>query len=52
MPNVSADKLMEIAKGLLVAAGFAIEACYGDFARTPFDPATAHEQVWIARRPA
>ncbi len=42
----------EQARGLLVAAGFAIEACYGDFARTPFDPATAHEQVWIARRPA
>jgi len=36
---------------LLLAAGFTVEACYGDFDRTPFADATAHEQVWIARRP-
>ena len=37
---------------LLRQAGFAIEACYGDFDRTPFSDATAREQVWVARRPA
>ena len=40
------------ARGLLTQAGFAIEACYGDFDRTPFADTTAHEQVWVARRPA
>lgn len=38
------------AHDLLTEAGFAIEACYGDFDRTPFSAATAHEQVWVARR--
>lgn len=40
------------ARALLTDAGFVVEACYGDFARTPFDEATAQEQVWMARRPA
>jgi len=39
------------ARSLLADAGFAVEACYGDFNRTPFAPDTAHEQVWVARRP-
>lgn len=39
------------ARELLLAAGFTIEACYGDFDRTPYADATAHEQIWIARRP-
>lgn len=39
------------ARELLLAAGFTIEACYGDFDRTPFADATAHEQIWVARRP-
>jgi SAM-dependent methyltransferase len=39
------------AEELLLAAGFTIEACYGDFNRTPFAGTTAHEQIWIARRP-
>lgn len=38
------------ARALLADAGFVTEACYGDFSGTPFDPATAEEQVWIARR--
>lgn len=36
---------------LLVDAGFIIDACFGDFQRTPFDASTASEQVWIARKP-
>lgn len=40
------------ARDLLTQAGFAIEACYGDFNGTPFSADTAHEQVWVARRPA
>jgi hypothetical protein len=40
------------ARDLLSDAGFVIEACYGDFNRTPFSAETAHEQVWVARRPA
>lgn len=40
------------ARDLLTQAGFAIESCFGDFERTPFSESTAHEQVWIARRPA
>ena len=40
------------ARALLTEAGFVIESCFGDFARTPFSDATAHEQIWIARRPA
>jgi len=39
------------ARSLLLEVGFEVEACFGDFARTPFSPATAQEQVWIARRP-
>lgn len=39
------------AERLLTEAGFVVEACFGDFARTPFSAETAHEQVWIARRP-
>lgn len=39
------------ARSLLIEAGFEVEACFGDFARTPFSPDTAHEQVWIARKP-
>jgi SAM-dependent methyltransferase len=36
---------------LLTKAGFVVESCFGDFACTPFSDTTAHEQVWIARRP-
>jgi len=39
------------ARSLLIDAGFAVEACYGDFSRTPFSADTAHEQVWVARKP-
>jgi SAM-dependent methyltransferase len=39
------------ARELLLEAGFTVEACYGDFDRTPFADATAREQIWIARRP-
>lgn len=39
------------ARTLLAEAGFVIEACFGDFDRTPFSDATAREQIWIARRP-
>lgn len=39
------------ARALLTGVGFHVEACFGDFARTPFVPGTAHEQVWVARRP-
>jgi SAM-dependent methyltransferase len=37
------------ARQLLDHAGFTVEACYGDFDRTPF-AAAAVEQVWIARK--
>jgi SAM-dependent methyltransferase len=40
------------ARRLLTEAGFVIESCFGDFERTPFSASTAHEQVWIARRPS
>lgn len=40
------------AQALLTEVGFHVEACFGDFARTPFAAGTAHEQVWVARRPA
>lgn len=36
---------------LLTDAGFIIDACFGDFLRTPFEVGTASEQVWIARKP-
>ena len=39
-------------RSMLTQAGFAIDACYGDFDSTPFSEATAHEQVWVARKPA
>lgn len=39
------------ARALLVETGFTIEVCLGDFQGTPFDPALALEQVWIARTP-
>ena len=39
------------ARALLMDAGFVIESCFGDFGGTPFAEATAHEQIWIARRP-
>ena len=39
------------ARDLLEEAGFSIEACFGDFERTPFAIPGAHEQVWIARKP-
>lgn len=40
------------ARDLLEQAGFSIEACFGDFQRTPFAQAEAQEQIWIARKPA
>ncbi|MES1256499.1 MAG: class I SAM-dependent methyltransferase [Acidobacteriota bacterium] len=40
------------ARALVTEAGFVIEACYGDFDGTPFSDRTAHEQVWVAQRPA
>ena len=39
------------ARDLLTGAGFTVESCFGDFARTPFAESTAREQIWIARRP-
>ena len=39
------------ARDLLTGAGFVIDACYGDFDRSPFSEDTAREQVWVARRP-
>ncbi len=35
---------------LLAEAGFVVEACFGDFAGSAFDAATAEEQIWIARK--
>ena len=40
------------ARQLLDDAGFEVEACFGDFQRTPFAETTAVEQVWIARKPS
>lgn len=40
------------ARSLITDAGFSIESCFGDFRRTPFSESTAHEQIWVARRPA
>ncbi|MFN7978520.1 MAG: class I SAM-dependent methyltransferase [Vicinamibacterales bacterium] len=37
---------------LLADAGFRVEACLGRFDGTPFDAATADEQIWIARKDA
>ncbi len=39
------------ARELLETAGFTVEACFGDFQRTPFADASSLEQVWIARKP-
>jgi SAM-dependent methyltransferase len=39
------------ARRLLEDAGFAIEACFGDFDRTEFSSDRAREQIWIARKP-
>lgn len=39
------------ARQLLVDAGFTIESCFGDFDGTPFEEASAREQIWIARKP-
>jgi SAM-dependent methyltransferase len=39
------------ARQLLVDTGFTIEACFGDFDGTPFEEASALEQIWIARKP-
>ena len=39
------------ARALLAGAGFTVEACFGDFQRSPFVEASAQEQVWIARKP-
>lgn len=40
------------AHGLLVEAGFTVERCLGTFDGLPFDPGTADEQIWIARKDA
>ncbi len=37
---------------VLEEAGFIVEACFGSFDRTPFDAASAEEQIWIARKGA
>ena len=39
------------ARQLIEDSGFDVEACFGDFQRTPFAETTAVEQVWIARKP-
>jgi SAM-dependent methyltransferase len=39
-------------RALLSEAGFTIESCFGNFSGTPFSDSTAHEQIWVARRPA
>ena len=39
------------ARRLLEDAGFVVEACFGDFDRTPFSANAAREQVWIAGKP-
>jgi SAM-dependent methyltransferase len=39
------------ARILLTETGFAIDACFGRFDRTPFAEATAGEHIWIARKP-
>ncbi len=36
---------------ILVGAGFVIEDCFGDYARTPFDATQASDQLWVAVRP-
>ena len=39
------------ARRLLEDAGFSIEACFGDFERTPLGEIGGQEQVWVARKP-
>jgi SAM-dependent methyltransferase len=41
---------VEQADALLADTGFTVDACYGDFERTPFDRLTAQEQIWSARK--
>ena len=41
----------EQTRALSADAGFTVDACYGDFERTPFNPDSA-EQVWIAHKDA
>lgn len=38
------------ARAMLESTGFVVEACFGDFDRTPFDAASAQEQIWVARK--
>ena len=38
------------ARALLEDAGFTVEACFGDFQRNALAPASALEQVWMARK--
>ncbi len=40
------------AQELLTGVGFVVDACYGSFEGEPLTRATAHEQIWVARRPA
>ncbi|MEQ1760798.1 MAG: methyltransferase domain-containing protein [Vicinamibacterales bacterium] len=40
----------EQTRQLLADAGFTVDACFGDFNRTPFDATSALEQIWIARK--
>jgi SAM-dependent methyltransferase len=41
----------EQTRALLSETGFEVEALYGDFDRSPFEPGSP-EQIWVARRPA
>jgi SAM-dependent methyltransferase len=36
-------------RALLAETGYEVEACYGDYDRTPFGP-SSREQVWVAQR--
>lgn len=38
------------ARTLLTETGFVVDACWGDFKPTPFDPTTADEQIWSVHR--
>ena len=38
------------ARTLLTETGFVVDACWGDFKRTPFDATTADEQIWSVHR--
>lgn len=40
----------EQARQMLLDAGFTVDACFGDFARTPFNGSSAQEQIWVARK--